>query len=121
MTTVLEPLDDPLALLGNLFRLLSDATRLRLLLLLAEGERDVGGLCTDTALPQPTISHHLSLLLAGGVAVVRREGKHRFYSLDEGRVMKQGEELHVGMGDTRVRIVLSEGRVMLAQPLLPVS
>ena len=52
--------------LANLFRLLSDRTRLNILMLLADGERNVTSLCEQLRLPQPTVSHHLSLLRRGG-------------------------------------------------------
>src|SRR5438067_267753 len=48
--------------LTTLFRLLADKTRLNILLLLADGERNVTNLCETLRLPQPTVSHHLGLL-----------------------------------------------------------
>jgi DNA-binding transcriptional ArsR family regulator len=77
--------DEQLEQLANLFRLLSDRTRLNLLLLLADGERNVTTLCEVLRLPQPTVSHHLGLLRMSSAISNRREGKQVFYSLD-GRV-----------------------------------
>jgi DNA-binding transcriptional ArsR family regulator len=71
--------------LAGLFRLLSDRTRLNLLMLLADGERNVTTLCETLRLPQPTVSHHLGLLRMSSVIANRRDGKQVFYSLD-GRV-----------------------------------
>jgi DNA-binding transcriptional ArsR family regulator len=71
--------------LATLFRLLSDRTRLNLLILLADGERNVTSLCETLKLPQPTVSHHLGLLRMSNVIANRRDGKQVFYSLD-GRV-----------------------------------
>src|ERR671913_223705 len=51
--------DEELEQLAALFRLLSDRTRLNLLMLLADGERNVTSLCEALKLPQPTVSHHL--------------------------------------------------------------
>src|SRR5436190_22633345 len=68
--------------LANLFRLLSDRTRLNLLMLLADGERNVTSLCDSLRLPQPTVSHHLGLLRMSSVIANRRDGKQVFYSLD---------------------------------------
>src|SRR5438309_2244541 len=68
--------------LPTLFRLLSDRTRLNLLMLLADGERNVTNLCQTLRLPQPTVSHHLGLLRMSNVICNRREGKQVFYSLD---------------------------------------
>src|SRR3954449_561177 len=68
--------------LAGLFKLLSDGTRLRILMLLAKGERNVTSLCDELGLPQPTVSHHLGLLRMRQVIVNRRSGKQVFYGLD---------------------------------------
>lgn len=74
--------DQDLDQLTGLFQLLSDKTRLRILLLLAEGERNVTALCEALGLPQPTVSHHLGLLRIHNVIANRRKGKQVFYALD---------------------------------------
>jgi DNA-binding transcriptional ArsR family regulator len=71
--------------LTTLFRLLSDKTRLNILMLLAQGERNVTTLCQELGLPQPTVSHHLGLLRMNNIIGNRRNGKQVFYNLD-GRV-----------------------------------
>ena len=71
--------------LGNLcqlFRLLSDKTRLQIVMLLAGGERNVTSLCEDLKLPQPTVSHHLGLLRMNRVIINKRHGKQVIYALD---------------------------------------
>lgn len=68
--------------LSSLFRLLSDKTRLSILLRLAEGERNVTNLCEELGLPQPTVSHHLGLLRMNNVVGNRRHGKQVFYALN---------------------------------------
>lgn len=69
--------------LCSLFRVLSDETRLTLLLTLRdEGERHVSHLCGKLKLPQPTVSHHLGLLRAGGLVRNRRKGKMVLYSIN---------------------------------------
>src|SRR3954449_2588028 len=68
--------------LAGLFKLLSDGTRLRILMLLAKGERNVSSLCDELKLPQPTVSHHLGLLRMKNVISNRRHGKQVFYTLD---------------------------------------
>src|SRR5438034_2116159 len=67
--------------LASLFRLLSDRTRLNLLFMLADGERNVTSLCEALGLPQPTVSHHLGLLRMSNVIENRRDGKQVFYAL----------------------------------------
>lgn len=65
----------------ELFRLLSDKTRLNILLLLRAGEQNVTALCERLNLPQPTVSHHLGLLRMNNLIDNRRSGKQVFYGL----------------------------------------
>lgn len=68
--------------LVQVFKLLSDETRLRILLyLVREGELHVTALCERLKQSQPAVSHHLALLRVAGVIEARREGKHNFYSV----------------------------------------
>ena len=68
--------------LAQVFKLLSDETRLRILLYLAQaGELHVTDLCNRLGQSQPAVSHHLALLRVSGLIESRREGKHNFYSV----------------------------------------
>lgn len=68
--------------LAQVFKLLSDETRLRILLYLAQsGELHVTDLCNKLGQSQPAVSHHLALLRVSGLIESRREGKHNFYSV----------------------------------------
>ena len=69
--------------LSPLFQVLSDQTRLKLLLVLQEGEQHVTELCKKLHLPQPTVSHHLGLLRMNGLVRNRRSGKLVYYAIDE--------------------------------------
>ena len=75
--------------LVGVFRLLSDKTRLNILLLLSKGERNVTTLCGELGLPQPTVSHHLGLLRMSNLISNRRDGKQVFYDLN-GQVEVEG-------------------------------
>src|SRR3954464_2047433 len=87
--------DQDLDQLTGLFRLLSDKTRLNILMLLSGGERNVTNLCEALQLPQPTVSHHLGLLRLNNVIGNRRSGKQVFYTLN-GRVdTGDGSELNI--------------------------
>jgi ArsR family transcriptional regulator len=100
--------DADLEQLVSLFRLLSDKTRLSILLLLAGGERNVTRLCQDLKLPQPTVSHHLGLLKMSNVLGSRRNGKQIFYALN-GRVDRATlEDLRLRVGRCSVQIMLHE-------------
>ena len=96
--------DQDLESLVGLFRLLSDKTRLNILMLLAKGERNVSSLCGELSLPQPTVSHHLGLLRMSNLISNRRAGKQVFYELD-GRVeAANGSSLNVKVDGYRVTI-----------------
>lgn len=72
---------------ADLLKQVSDPTRLQVLMLLNEQERNVSELCTDLGTQsQPAVSHHLALLRHGRLIEPRRAGKHNFYGLtDAGR------------------------------------
>jgi len=68
--------------LAQVFKLLSDETRLRILFYLAQhSELHVTDLCNRLGQSQPAVSHHLALLRVSGLIESRREGKHNFYSV----------------------------------------
>ncbi|MFW6124998.1 MAG: ArsR/SmtB family transcription factor [Pirellulales bacterium] len=68
--------------LVQVFKLLSDETRLRVLLHLAqEEEMHVTALCDMLGQSQPAVSHHLALLRVAGLIEPRREGKHNYYRI----------------------------------------
>lgn len=69
---------------AELIKQVSDPTRLQVLMLLGERERNVTELCADLGTQsQPAVSHHLALLRHGRLIEPRRAGKHNFYALTE--------------------------------------
>src|SRR3954470_23717992 len=75
--------DRTLTSLTQVFKLLADESRLRILLTLArEGETHVSSLCAMLGQSQPAVSHHLTLLRMAGLVGFRRDGKFNFYRLD---------------------------------------
>lgn len=68
--------------LVQLFKLLADETRLRILhYLMQQEELNVRTLCKLLDQSQPAVSHHLALLRVAGIIECRRDGKHNFYHL----------------------------------------
>lgn len=66
--------------LVQLFKLLADETRLRILhYLLQREELNVRTLCELLDQSQPAVSHHLALLRDAGLIACRRDGKHNYY------------------------------------------
>jgi DNA-binding transcriptional ArsR family regulator len=76
---------------ADLLKQVSDPTRLQVVMLLSEKERNVSELCNDLgSQSQPAVSHHLALLRHGRLIEPRRAGKHNFYGLtDAGRELAQ--------------------------------
>src|SRR4051794_15799686 len=66
--------------LVKVFKLLSDETRLRILLYLSQQEEmHVRALCEILHQSQPAVSHHLALLRVAELIESRRDGKHNYY------------------------------------------
>lgn len=72
---------------AQLFRLLGDRTRVRLLYALLEaGELCVCDLAAVVEASETSVSHALRLLRGTGVVRVRRSGRMAYYSLDDAHV-----------------------------------
>ena len=66
----------------QLFKILSDETRLAIVMLLREsGELCVCDICAATSESQPKISRHMAILREAGLVLDRREGKWIHYRL----------------------------------------
>ena len=72
---------------SQLYKVLSDPTRLRILLLLKEGEHNVTAISEQLEMEQSAVSHQLKLLRDSRVVKARREGKTIFYTLDDHHVI----------------------------------
>ena len=70
------------ALPFDVFRAVSDPTRRQMLELLGVGERTADELAQPFDMSQPAVSQHLRVLRDAGLVNVRKEGRHRVYSLD---------------------------------------
>lgn len=68
-------------LLTDIFGLLTDSSRIRILLLLSQKELCVCQIMGVLGLSQPLVSRNLSLLFKAGFLDDRREGKMMFYRL----------------------------------------
>lgn len=63
------------------FEVLTDANRRRILDLLRERERPVGGLVEELGISQPGVSKHLRVLREAGLVDVRVDAQRRLYGL----------------------------------------
>jgi len=71
--------EDQVWLLADLFRLLGDPTRLRIVLACASQWRAVGVMAEALGLSPSLVSHHLRLLRAARIVRAERQGKQVFY------------------------------------------
>lgn len=71
---------------AELFKALSDPTRVRIIGLLANTELCVGDLCLVLGMTQPAVSHQLRLLRNLHIVRARKEGRHVFYTLDDDHI-----------------------------------
>ena len=86
--------------LAELFKALSDPTRVRILSALGDTEVCVSDLVAALGMGQSAISHQLRYLREMRLVATRRDGKHVFYRLDDDHVrglFTQGLE-HVTYG-----------------------
>ncbi len=67
----------------QIFKALSDETRLKIILMLNTRARSVGEIVDFFNLTQPTISRHLLLLKQAGLLVSKRRGQQVIYSINE--------------------------------------
>lgn len=66
---------------ADVFTVLADPTRRRLVEVLHGGERSVGDLVDAVDIEQPGVSRHLRILNEAGFVSVRSAGQRRLYSL----------------------------------------
>ena len=65
----------------EVFSMLADATRVRLILALGEGELPVNVLAECVGKPAAAVSQHLAKMRLGGMVATRQEGTKVFYRL----------------------------------------
>ena len=63
---------------------LSDSNRLEIVQVLSEGEKCGCRLLEKFEITQPTLSHHMKILVESGLVNDRKEGKWHYYSLNTG-------------------------------------
>ncbi len=74
--------------LAELFSALSDASRVRIIALLLEGEMGVGSLAEKLNMTESAVSHQLRGLRQMHLVRARKIGRRVFYSLDDDHVAR---------------------------------
>jgi DNA-binding transcriptional ArsR family regulator len=83
---VLLPTDADIVDSAEVFSLLADPGRLRLLTVLRAGEASVGQLATSAGMSESATSHALRLLRAHRIVQARRAGRMAYYRLADAHV-----------------------------------
>jgi DNA-binding transcriptional ArsR family regulator len=65
----------------DIFSVIGDPRRRRILELLAAGERSVGALATELGIAQPSVTQHLTALRDAGLVSVEKRGTSSIYTL----------------------------------------
>ena len=78
--------DDFFRMIAEMFKILSDPTRVRILQCLFSGELCVCNIARLLKTSQSAVSHQLRILRANRLVKYRRHGKMVFYSLDDHHV-----------------------------------
>lgn len=73
------PKNEEFLIISDLFKQLSDPTRIRIFWLLCHCEECVMNLSALMEMSSPAVSHHLKQLRTAGLIVSRRDGKEVYY------------------------------------------
>lgn len=74
-------------LAAEIFRMLADQTRIRLLWALSDGELSVNDLSARVGKPGPAVSQHLAKLRLARLVRTRREGNQIFYRVENDHIV----------------------------------
>jgi len=67
---------------SELCKVLSDPHRLEIMKQLVSGEKCASELLKNFSISQPTLSHHMKVMVSSGLLTERREGKRIYYGID---------------------------------------
>ena len=82
------PNEDTFNYLADLFKLIGDTTRCRILFALDQSEMCVCDLANVLNMTKSSISHQLAVLRRSGVVKCRKSGKEVYYTLDDEHIVK---------------------------------
>jgi ArsR family transcriptional regulator len=108
-TPSLKISDSTIERMSEVFKLMGDQSRLKILLALAEeGELHVSALCDLLGQSQPAVSHHLTLMRAHHLVGFRRDGKHNFYRLDSRLLRNLLDQFFADSGNAHTQLHFEE-------------
>jgi ArsR family transcriptional regulator len=71
---------------AKIFKAFCDENRLSILEMLQSGEKCACVLLEKMKITQPTLSHHMKILVESGIVAARKEGKWTYYSISSNGV-----------------------------------
>jgi ArsR family transcriptional regulator len=80
--------ENTIELVAAKFRALGEASRLKLIFAVGNGEKNVSQLIAATGLSQANVSKHLKILTDSGIFARRKQGIYVFYSTTDSSVFK---------------------------------
>lgn len=72
---------------SDVFNAIAEASRREILDALMDGEKAVGTIVADVAMPQPQVSKHLRVLSEVGLVRCRADGRRRLYRVEPTRLL----------------------------------
>ncbi len=82
------------ALDSKIFKALTDPTRTQLLkFLMLHGRADIGTIADHFPQDRSVISRHLNRMGEAGILIVEKETRHRYYSLNGGKILREFETI----------------------------
>ena len=76
------------AQVAELFRAFSDASRVRILSILVNGELNVGALAKIVGISESAVSHHMRGLRQMRIVTARKDGKEVYYRVDDKHIIE---------------------------------
>jgi ArsR family transcriptional regulator, lead/cadmium/zinc/bismuth-responsive transcriptional repressor len=100
------PLENSVVELADLFRLLGDSTRLRIVVSCLEQPTAVGDIANKLGLSSSLVSHHLRLLRAARIVKAERDGKQVFYLAADQHISDVIEDMLEHIAEPRQEVEL---------------
>jgi len=79
---------------ARVFKAFCDENRLMILEMLQTGEKCACMLLEKLKISQPTLSHHMKILVDSGMVLARKEGKWTYYSFSQDGVANAKDRLN---------------------------
>ncbi|MCZ2492350.1 ArsR/SmtB family transcription factor [Dellaglioa carnosa] len=69
--------------LSKIMKAIAEPNRLQIVDMISTGEKCACDLLDNFNFTQPTLSHHMKVLIEAGIVSARKDGKWHYYSLDQ--------------------------------------